>query len=91
MESTNMKTVGIRELKEHLSEVLREVQDGTIIEVTNRGQIIARVVPVRRQAPEVSKIRAQLADIDRLAAEISAHWPTGVSALDAVEDARGDH
>lgn len=86
-----MRSIGVRELKEHLSEVLREVQDGETVEVTNRGQVIARVIPVRRPKPDLQKVRAALADIDRLAAEISAHWPAGVSALDAVHDVRGDH
>jgi prevent-host-death family protein len=86
-----MKTVGVRELKKHLSEVLREVQDGTTVEVTSRGQVIARVVPVRRQPLDLKRVEAEIADIDRLAAEISAYWPSGVSALDAVNDARGEH
>ena len=84
------KTIGVRELKERLSEVLREVQEGTSIDVTNRGQIIAHVIPARRKS-DPERIRAELAEIDRLAAEISAHWPADVSALEAINDVRGDH
>lgn len=43
-----MKSVGVRELKTHLSEILRQVQEeGEVIEVTKHGEIVARVVPVR--------------------------------------------
>jgi prevent-host-death family protein len=86
-----VKTIGIRELKKHLSESLREVQAGEIIEVTNRGQVIARVVPVKPHRHNSEAVRAALADLDSLAAEIATYWPKGVSAADAVNDARGEH
>ena len=86
-----MKTVSISELRAHLSEVLRQVQGGTAVAITKHGKVVARMVPAQRRASDVSEIQAMLADIDRLAADISAHWPAGVSALDAVEDARGAH
>ena len=85
-----MKTIGIRELKEHLSEALREVQAGGSIEVTNRGEVIARIVPVRAQPHDRESIQAWITDMDRLAAEISAHWHDGVSAQEAVDDVRRD-
>ena len=46
-----MKTVGVRELKANISEILREVdEEGQVIEVTRHGQVIARVVPARNSA-----------------------------------------
>ncbi len=30
------------------------------------------------------------ANLDRLSAEIGAHWPKDVSAVDAIRDVRGD-
>ncbi len=43
-----MKTIGVKELKEHLSEVLREIEEtGQIIGVSNRGRIVARLVPAQ--------------------------------------------
>jgi prevent-host-death family protein len=86
-----MKTLGVRELKKNLSEALREVQAGEIIEVTNRGQVIARVVPVRPPKQDPEAIRTALADMDALAAEIAAYWPEGVSAAEALDDVRGSH
>jgi antitoxin (DNA-binding transcriptional repressor) of toxin-antitoxin stability system len=40
-----MKTVGIRELKNRLSEYLREVRAGESVLVTDRGEVIAEVSP----------------------------------------------
>lgn len=40
------KEVGIRELKTHLSRYVKKVKDGDEILVTERGRIIARLVPV---------------------------------------------
>jgi len=38
-----MKTVGVRELKNRLSEYLREVRGGEAVLVTDRGEVIAEV------------------------------------------------
>lgn len=40
------KAIGIRELKTHLSRYVKEVKDGDEILVSERGKIIARLVPV---------------------------------------------
>lgn len=39
------KRVGIRELREDLSKIVRRVQRGEVVEVTDRGQPVARLVP----------------------------------------------
>jgi prevent-host-death family protein len=41
-----MRAIGIRELRQQASRYLREVQGGETIEVTDRGQPVARLVPV---------------------------------------------
>ena len=68
-----METVGIRELKMHLSRHLKRVRAGTRLLVTERGRSIATITPV-----DVA------ADVDwahQLVAEGHAHWnggkPTG--------------
>jgi prevent-host-death family protein len=43
-----MRAIGIRELRQHASRYLREVQEGETLEVTDRGQPVARLVPVPR-------------------------------------------
>ena len=42
-----MTSIGLRELRQNASEYLRRVESGETIEVTNRGRIVARIVPAR--------------------------------------------
>jgi prevent-host-death family protein len=42
-----MKTVGIRELKNRLSEYLRQVRSGEGVLVTDRGEVVAEIGPPR--------------------------------------------
>lgn len=41
-----MKTIGVRELRQHASRYLKEVAAGGSIEITDRGHPIARLVPI---------------------------------------------
>ena len=43
-----MDTVGIRELRQNASAVLRRVAAGETVEVTDHGHPVARIVPVTR-------------------------------------------
>jgi antitoxin (DNA-binding transcriptional repressor) of toxin-antitoxin stability system len=45
-----MKTVGVRELKNRLSEYLRQVRSGATVLVTDRGEVIAELSPPGRLA-----------------------------------------
>ncbi len=48
-----MSSVGVRELKEHASEIVRRVrEDGETIDVTYRGEIVATLVPKAPISPE---------------------------------------
>ncbi|HEY4278819.1 MAG TPA: type II toxin-antitoxin system prevent-host-death family antitoxin [Conexibacter sp.] len=40
-----MREIGVRELKAHLSEVLRQVEHGEPVRVTSRGRTVAEIVP----------------------------------------------
>jgi prevent-host-death family protein len=40
-----MKTVGVRELKNRLSEYIRQVRSGEAVLVTDRGQVVAELTP----------------------------------------------
>jgi len=40
------KQIGIRELNQHASRVIDRVRNGEVIEVTDRGRPVARVVPI---------------------------------------------
>jgi prevent-host-death family protein len=41
-----MKTIGVRELRQHASKYLEEVAAGESIEITDRGHPVARLVPI---------------------------------------------
>lgn len=83
-----MRTVGVRELKQRASELVRIVrEEGEEIDVTLRGQVVARLVPVKQKlSPE--QVQALMAEMDKAASEISAYWPEGVSAVEAVREER---
>ncbi len=85
-----MKILGVRELTEHIDEVLRMVEEeGETIEITNNGEVIAHLVPVGRPKSSAEPAKRDVwADLYRLAAEISAHWSADVSAVEAVRDVR---
>jgi len=42
---TSMKEVGIRELKNRLSEYVRQVREGEVVMVTDRGEVVAELRP----------------------------------------------
>ncbi|WP_426997391.1 type II toxin-antitoxin system Phd/YefM family antitoxin [Pseudarthrobacter sp. N5] len=44
-------SVGIRELKDHLSQHIAQVRDGVSITITDHGKPVARLVPISPQSP----------------------------------------
>lgn len=51
--------IGIRELREGLSGALRRVRAGEVLEVTDRGRPIARIVPTVAAAPGLQRLIAE--------------------------------
>ncbi len=46
-----MSSVGVRDLKEHTSEIVRRVrEDGETIDITYRGEIVATIVPRQKRS-----------------------------------------
>ena len=85
-----MQEIGIRELKQRASEVLRQVAEGREpVAITRRGKVIARIVPVEDDAEALARDIKVLAQMDELAEEISKLWsPKDTSAVDAVREQR---
>ncbi len=84
-----MVQVGVRELKQRTSEILREVREKRqTIAITHRGRVIARLVPVQDADRTAEDVERLLAEVDELAEEIGKHWPSGLSAVDAVKEQR---
>ncbi len=61
-----MVSVGVRELRQRASELLRRVESGETIEVTDRGRPVALLTPVPEAGP-----------LERLRASGDASAPTG--------------
>ena len=84
--------VGITKLKKDAAEIVRRVRDGREeFVITVDGKPVARISPWTEEmsGDEFNReIRAWLKSIEPLAREISAVWPKGVSAADAVAEQR---
>jgi prevent-host-death family protein len=77
-----MASVGVRELKEHTSEIVRRVRDdGETIDITYRGEVVATIQPKRPIDPERS--RAFWERVDQLRQNLADHM--GSEPVDAVE------
>jgi prevent-host-death family protein len=84
-----MRTIGSRELKAHLGEVLRQVRErGEEYAVTHRGKTIARIVPEEPPAKAEFDLEAWLAEGERIAREVAKTWPKGLSAAQAISEDR---
>jgi len=82
-----MRTIGIRELKTHMSEAIRDVQAGTTIEVTLHGKVVATLVPAGRPSG-ADAVQTALASLDSLAAEIGRQFATPTDVASAIRDMR---
>jgi len=67
----DMRAIGVRELKERASQVLRRVRErGEEVAVTHHGRVVARLIPVSRERPRPRAAAATWATLDRVAREI---------------------
>lgn len=88
--------VGIRELRQQASSVLRRVVHGEVIEVTDRGHPIARIVPLRpgilAQLVSEGRVTEAGGDLLDLAGEIGlpADCSGPMSPSVALEEMRAD-
>jgi prevent-host-death family protein len=49
-----VKSIGIRELKTHLSKYIRNVKSGGEIMVSERGKVVARIIPFNKRSKQPS-------------------------------------
>jgi prevent-host-death family protein len=83
-----MVTVGIRELKQQASELVRQVREqGNPVQITYHGKVVALLIPVE-QAKDKEAEEQAWAELDELAAQIGRRWSQGVSAKEAVAEGR---
>lgn len=79
-----MERIGVRELKERTSEIMRRVRDDNeMYEITLHGRVIARLVPVSEPAASLPPEDFWM-EFDRVASAIGERWPEGVTAAGSV-------
>jgi prevent-host-death family protein len=80
-----MTKVGIRELKNHTSEIVREVREERAeYVITYRGIPVARIVPIVAVEEDVLALQ----ELDRLSQEISSQWRSDKSAVELLTEMR---
>lgn len=97
-----MRTIGVRELKAHLSRILREVQRGEHYLVTDRGRVVAELrepgagLPANVSSVDAARVRLAASGELRLAERSRMPYrrtvvslPEG-SAKDALDWVRGE-
>jgi len=91
-----MPQVGIRELKNGTSEIIRSVREEQAeYIVTYRGRPVAVIRPIPGEVEKVGRPTVHSdadywAKLDRLAAEIDAAWQSEKSAVELIEEQRRD-
>ncbi|MDQ3704914.1 MAG: hypothetical protein M3437_06785 [Chloroflexota bacterium] len=81
-----MKQLEIAELRDRITEAVREVQQGGTIEVIVDGNVVALLVPAQSHTAQMS---AALADLDALRAEIASHTPGPIDVTQVLSEMRG--
>jgi len=83
-----MITVGVRELKQQASELVRRVRENNdAILITYHGKVVAKMTPVEPKKM-VGEPENAWATLEQLAEEIGEGWPEGVTAIEAVAEGR---
>lgn len=81
-----------RELLTRINELLRLIEEeGETIEITDKGKVVAHVVPTN--APEKVTEKSDAAaweDLKRLAVELDPYWPENTDAVEIVRNIRRD-
>jgi prevent-host-death family protein len=80
-----MAEVGIRELKNRASEIIRAVREERVeYVITYRGQPVARLVPVTVEEDDEQAWQ----ELEWLSQEISAQWRSDKSAVELLTEMR---
>lgn len=72
-----MASIGLRELSHHTSQIVNRVRQGEVIEVTDHGRPVLRLVPIR----EPENLRERLVSEGRLRPATRRGIPQEISGL----------
>ena len=78
-----MRTVGLFEAKQKLSELVERASEGERIGITRRGKLAAIIIPVT----EKNNLQDAFSAIDEIRSRLKA-LPEGISVKDLVEEGR---
>jgi prevent-host-death family protein len=78
-----MKTIGLFEAKQKLSELVERANEGEQIGITRRGKLAAILVPARNNV----SLKEALADIERIRMRAKP-LPKGMTIKDLIEEGR---
>jgi prevent-host-death family protein len=78
-----MKTIGLFEAKQKLSELVERASEGEQIGITRRGKLAAIIVPARNDV----SLKEAFADIERIRRRAKP-LPKGVTIKDLIEEGR---
>ena len=59
-----MERIGLRELRQHASRYIARVASGETLEVTQRGRLVARIVPARPDTWEDMILRGDIIPVE---------------------------
>lgn len=80
-----MAEIGVRELKNHASQIVREVREERAeYVITYRGRPVARIVPIVTE----EEAERSLENLEQLSQEISARWQSDKSAVEILSEMR---
>lgn len=83
-----MPTIGIRELGQHTSRIIRRIEErGETIAITRHGETVAILIPPQKSVPETN-LTALFQEMDNLIGEISADMPPVVDVQDIMNELR---
>ncbi len=91
-----MPTIGVRELREHTTEVLRQVREQKAeYIVTHQGRPVALILPIDATAVEEAMVQAGKQSVAggwetyaRLLAQAQRDWPADQRTQDLLDDIR---
>jgi prevent-host-death family protein len=78
-----MRTVGLFEAKQKLSELVERASEGEQIGITRRGKLAAIIIPVRPQK-SLAEVFADIEEIRKRAKPL----PKGITIKDLIEEGR---
>jgi hypothetical protein len=85
LDDDHIATIGLNELPTAMRTALEQDE---VLDVTDQGIVVARIVPVPSARPVRTGLAADLATLDDLATHIGASWKSNLSAPEAVSEQR---